>query len=352
MFGLQLQNDEWLLVTGVACLILRVLHALLRVLWCFLTDSQIFSLEMGRVQTALIVIMPLFTMIGWVIISIALVSIYSNGPAQNFRDGTYGTAGIVGLIIGVIFETLFTIRMMKLSFWLAGFRLPRYRELLQSGNPDERFFAAQRLQCIGAYARPARNELLIALHDESADVRAACARAILYSNSLSTNDDDRDTPAAARVGLNDSDFRVRAAAAAILVQFHAATPEEVLPVFIEALKHGDKDTVVATVMGLDSLGADAEPACETLKEEILKRAEELYSAFTILQRIGAPAVPALISILDEGDYNLKFNAIDSLRKIGPPARDALPALNKIARDSFHLRFPAKRAIRKIGRADN
>jgi len=348
MFGFQLENDEWLLLIGLVCLASRLLYGFARVVWCFVTDTPYFPQSMsGFYKYSRFLFMPNLTFLACAAMSIALVSLLG-GPERNVRELIYGVAGGTGLCFGIFVEVTLSIAEVKLTFWLASFRVPRWREQLQSGDSEERLLAAKRLESMGAYARPALYELLTALRDESADVRSACGRAILYASLKSPPLEDKDIPTAARKTVTDPDFRVRSAAAAILVLFRAASAEEVLPSLMAGLTQGDKETDTAAIVALDLLGPDAAPAAHELKEAVLKHREGMYTAFPVFQKIGVPAVPMLIEILYRGDNTLKMQAIETLGNIGEPAREALPALRTIGRDNSTLKFNVKRAVRKIG----
>jgi HEAT repeat protein len=61
---------------------------------------------------------------------------------------------------------------------------------------------------------------------------------------------------------------------------------------------------------------------------------------------GAPAVPALVQALKDGDANVRLWACKALGAVGPAARSAVPALVDAARVDF-LRGAAEEALRKI-----
>jgi len=351
MFGFELENDEWVVAIAVVWLVLRVLYGISRVVWGYIFDipASPFGGGMG------IGIFLLFlTPVAVAAMAIALASITTCGPRQNLRVVVYSVAGAVGFILGIMLEVhIISNWLYKFSLWLASFQVPRYREQLQSGNSTDRLDAAERLTRVGTYARSAWDELLVALRDESADVRAVCARTIVFANPKPPPAEDRDTPIAARTALTDPDFRVRAAAAAILLQFRVASPGEVLPAFIEGLTQGDDQTAFVALAGLTLLGPDAAPACPAMRDAILKRPAIMGGGFAIFQAIGAPAVPMLIEILGRGDFGgldfgMKLVAIDTLGKIGEPARAALPVLRMLALQDPTLKGSVAKTIRKLG----
>ena len=238
-------------------------------------------------------------------------------------------------------------RLFKLSIWVGSLRIPKYRERLQSADPEVRLRAAERLLGLGSRALAARMELLSAMRDESPDVRAMAAMAVFYANPDQPPEDDRDTPAAARGTLDDPDSRVRTITAAILVKFRAAEVGDVLPPLIEGMALDDNTSLIAVSM-LGRLGPEATPAIPEFQEAILKREPAVVGAIEALGSIGEAAVPLLIEILESGEMSAKWGAADALGKMGSQAQAALPALRRLVRNDS-MGFAAKKAIRQIGR---
>jgi hypothetical protein len=346
MFGLRLENDEWLAVMGVSCLVLRLLFGIAQAVWCCKNDLSP-SPMMGGIG---ILLLPNLTGIAVAATAVALFSILigTGGLKQEFRVAVYTVLGTFGFFLGIVLEGNISFRLFKFSLWLGSFRVPRYREQLQSGNPAEKLAAAERLERLGPSARSASAELLLALHDESADVRAASLRALLSITPVPEPEKDREILSAARTALNDPDFRVHTAATALLSEARAIPWAEALPKFIDGLLRGDDPTVIVALRGLTLLGPDAASACQLVRDTILQRPATIAWGFSALQAIGTDAVPVLIEFLERGDFNSKCYAIAFVGDMGEPARAALPALRKIARDSSNLKVVATKAIRKLG----
>jgi HEAT repeat protein len=281
---------------------------------------------------------------------VAIVSVATDWPAAGARLVAYGATAIVGFFLGVMFDFAVEIRLWRVSDWLMSLRVPQYRERLLHGDPAVRQGAAEQLARLGPYARPARPELLAAVRaDESADVRAAAIQAVWLSTPVPPADEDADLPREARPALADADPRVRTVAAAILVGFDAARPDEVLPALCDGLKCDDLNTGGCAVVTLEKLGPAAEPAVGALKEAALRPENPNSGAPDALGKIGAPAVPALVEILERGDRFCKWSAADALAEMGEPARAALPALRKVAGDPDDMvQSAARNAIRKLG----
>ncbi len=342
MFGLNLTGTEWAGAIGVAYLVLRVLYAIGLVIWWYITDARrVVRMHPYR---------PLFSGLAVGAMSLALLSITVDVPQNQLGSFAKIAAGGVGFFIGVAFDFILDFRLYNISTWLMSFRVPNYREQLLHSDAEVRLGAAQRLGSLGRYALPALPELFAAFKDESAEVRVAVVQAVMMMSAPQPPpEDDTETPKHTRPLLADPDLRVRVYAVAILVQFKAATPEQVLPALREALGHSDlriADTAAAT---LYEMGPAAEPAISELRDSVFSRKEPNYTAISALGKIGAPAVPALIELLERSDPTSKSLVASTLAEMGDAARGALPALRKAsAHPNAAVSYPAKKAIAKLG----
>ena len=91
----------------------------------------------------------------------------------------------------------------------------------------------------------------------------------------------------------------------------------------------------------------AEPATHDLCQA-LRDADRVVrsSAGSALVRLGKPAVPALVALIEDSDDLVRRQVIDCLRDIGPDASDAYPGLVAIVRDP---RDPLRgRAVAALG----
>lgn len=96
------------------------------------------------------------------------------------------------------------------------------------------------------------------------------------------------------------------------------------------------------------MGPQLEDPIPALVEALarLKRVSEIRSALTV---IGAPAVAALANLLRHENDRVRLQAIHCLRKIGPAAAEALPALLAALNDASHqVRQKAAKAVKEIG----
>jgi HEAT repeat protein len=342
MFGLKLDVFEWTAVIGVAYLALRLAYGVGLVIWWYVNDSLR--------DTMLQFVLALITGLVVGSVTMGLLGFATDTDLDIISTVVTTAAAIVAGVIGVVGDLVLGRWLLAVSNWLMSFRVPRYREQLIHGTTAVRLGAAQRLATLDAYAIPARPELFSALKDESADVRAAAMRVIWQLRLRLRTEEDAETPRAARAVLTDSDIRVRVYAAVLLLSFCAATPEEVLPTLCEGLSADDDDVVFwATFKLCGVLRTATEPAIVPLRDSVLVRPKPNMDAIDVLGMIGAPAVPALIEILERGKLSCKCYAAHMLGNMGEAARDALPALRKTAAHrNREVSSAARQAIAKLG----
>lgn len=141
---------------------------------------------------------------------------------------------------------------------------------------------------------------------------------------------------------------VRAAAGDVLKSLAVNDPSAVTAL-ASGLRQKDADARQTAARLLKEIGPAARPAtaalCEALRDPdpvIRGRAGQA------LCRIGAPAVPSLVAALGEQDVEVRRATASILGRIGPAAREALPALRRALQDpDAEVRLMAKEAQRKI-----
>jgi HEAT repeat protein len=173
--------------------------------------------------------------------------------------------------------------------------LPPLRDLLADPNPDHRWWAARALAAVGT---PAARELLVAtLADPDHDVRAAAAQ-----------------------GLGD----LRAAeAVAGLIRCMATSSPAVSGPATNSPNYRSTSIVRGRTVNVRRIASDS------------------------LARIGAPAVPALIAALQEGDASTRSGAARALSIIQP--EEAIPALCAALDDpSAIVTHYAEEALERMG----
>jgi HEAT repeat protein len=129
------------------------------------------------------------------------------------------------------------------------------------------------------------------------------------------------------------------------------------PDLIDAVRNGPwRDEAVDALV---SIGAGAEVTVPVLIDRFVKRGCEHLTGMgsfpvnisvdTALARVGEPAVPALLKILDGPDAKLRECAAYALGEIGPGARAAVPSLIRAIESLDPQNKPNLLAIRALGR---
>jgi HEAT repeat protein len=115
----------------------------------------------------------------------------------------------------------------------------------------------------------------------------------------------------------------------------ASLGPKVVPLAIKALKDPNATRRERALQVLARLGADAAPAAPELAEVIKTgtpqhKTEALYVVAAIGAKADATAVAAAVAALGDADPQVKMAAEYAVGKIGPAAKDALPALRQLA----------------------
>ena len=147
--------------------------------------------------------------------------------------------------------------------------------------------------------------------------------------------------------LRSSDPKSRLAALeAIFTIGEEASPA--IPTLIELLP--DNQVSGGVVAALVAIGKKAIPELAiALKSSDL---EVSSSALVALEGIGTPAVPTITGAVGEGNWkSLRVVAVQCLRRMGPKAKDAVPALTKNLRDEdVQIAAESSVALIRIGKA--
>jgi len=145
MFGLDLDRDEWGGVLGIAYLVLRLFVAIGIIAWQFITDAPTSMVVNKKLALVRFVVVPQLTGISVGVMAVCLVSIETGGPRPDLRDSIYMFTGLGGFVLGITLEIVLFMRLFRLSIWVRAFRVPQYRERLQSADSAQRLLAAERL---------------------------------------------------------------------------------------------------------------------------------------------------------------------------------------------------------------
>jgi HEAT repeat protein len=165
-----------------------------------------------------------------------------------------------------------------------------------------------------------------ALHRSAVIVAAACGFA-------TAQDADDVAKLAAQLGSSDREARREAA---YQLQRKGPAAKAALPELIRALDDSDKQVWTNALGAIAAIGPDARDAVPRLMQAMdgrkprdsrtRDRGQMLMRSAHALACIGDAAKPALIDALKQDDAGLRIGAAKALGEMGPPAKDALPAL--------------------------
>jgi HEAT repeat protein len=209
------------------------------------------------------------------------------------------------------------------------------------GGPNARAIggAADALRMLGPKAKAAVPHLIQALKADEAKARINVVRA------LGRNPDQDVAKALASRVKTDPDFGVRAQAAEELGNIGSDAKEAV-------------PTLIATIREMNERSKlpDAPPVPFTTLRGVTfmtkqqDAAEEVHDdACTALARIGEPAVPNVVKLLDDAEKAMRRDALVIIRSIGPKAKAAVPALIPFLEEKDQqLRCAAMEGLSGIG----
>jgi HEAT repeat protein len=168
-----------------------------------------------------------------------------------------------------------------------------------------------------------------------------------------------------RGALSNKRLEVRIFSAVALAHIEPSATESI-PVLIEGLNHYDDEglnvrQIQQVLRALARLGPRARPALPTLIGVLKKDCDDPYVLMALVQidPEGRECVPALIGALDHDDYHVVDVAANCLGLLGPHAKDAVsPLAAVVTRDFENEEFydgvdppvSAARALRRIGPA--
>ncbi|HUG89424.1 MAG TPA: HEAT repeat domain-containing protein, partial [Planctomycetaceae bacterium] len=150
--------------------------------------------------------------------------------------------------------------------------------------------------------------------------------------------------------LNHGEPSVRSVAVQMLPRVQSDTGQ-VVPLLVEALKDDDWTVRTASAGALGRVGGPARPAVPLLFEMLAVETDRdaARAALREIDDVEPAALPTLIAALDSEDRSARFYALFFLGKLGPGAREALPALKRLRDegDSERSRRFLDEAIQKI-----
>lgn len=222
--------------------------------------------------------------------------------------------------------------------------VPKLIEALDAKEPGVRTAVAATLARLAGAFDP----LVKALQHESEFVRAGAAKAFALKYG-------EGAPAGAALAdaLRDSELIVRFAAADALVWTGSNKMREAVPVLVDVIRDGNEEEQTQAVQLLTRVGPPAKAAVPSL----VKLLDDLrfpvrFEAALALTVIDAHERVKAVRVLIEGtqsesQYN-QHQAAKSLAEIGPPAKEAVPALENLFEAKYvHTRYTAAEAVARI-----
>jgi HEAT repeat protein len=214
--------------------------------------------------------------------------------------------------------------------------LPALIAALKDDAFEVRYAAAVAIVAVSPREPSAAVPVLVeALAAESADVRAEAAYVVRRVGSFGK-------PAAARLKerTRDPELRVRVAAGLALVAVDPRDAAEAVAPLTEALDPKFSGDRAAVARALAEIGPAAKPAVPALWAVCKNSASNVRAgAAEAIARIdpeqAEPAVEVLVRMVTEkvkGPPVGRVYAIESLRRVGPPAKAAVPALCDLLKD--------------------
>ena len=180
--------------------------------------------------------------------------------------------------------------------------------------------------------------------DPSEEVRVAAAGAL---RGLSN---DQTVLALVRA-LGDESIRVRSAAAHSLCKMDPP-PTAAVGALTARLTDPDRDVRMWSPLALGHIGAPAAEAIPALLE-MLKDDARNHDAFCSVHKalagIGVASVPGLLEVLRDPDASsgARYNTLMALRRMGPPAHEAVPLLEELSQAGGDKAVLAKEALAAI-----
>ena len=113
--------------------------------------------------------------------------------------------------------------------------------------------------------------------------------------------------------------------------------------------HGDEAFAVRKVAA-EALGKFGDSADDVIPKlfALLKNEEDRPVALDALRQIKVKSVPLLMETLSSGDASVRLFACEALGRLGPQAKESIPALKKALNDDYDIvRRQARMALRRI-----
>lgn len=125
-----------------------------------------------------------------------------------------------------------------------------------------------------------------------------------------------------------------------------------LSAWMKMLEDPNPSTRFAAILAVGKIGPEAREAIPVLVETIRQTRNHdkrlLIASNEALLAMGKEIVPTMVSLLKDEDWEMRRGAAWILGKVGPDAKDAVPALTKALSDPKDaVRIKAEESLKKI-----
>jgi len=266
------------------------------------------------------------------------------------RGAVLSGVAVVAILSAALFTGAFLVPFLRTRAAMKGFQkyLAQARAFGSVSQEEAKDYLLSRFKSLDR-ARP-QLKLYVRLPDSIAPYRKHAATLLGYCGEPAVD--------ALIDALNDRNATVRRHAAWGLWTL-GPDGSEAIPALIQALEDSEPVVRQAACGALGRIGPQAEAAVPKLirlfgdkfPDDGPGRFPTSDYAVSALGGIGAPAVPALVNILQGSDVDMRICAAEALRRMGPEAQDAVPSLEKLLGDKDRdVCWIAARALGGIGPA--
>jgi HEAT repeat protein len=227
--------------------------------------------------------------------------------------------------------------------------LPDLLPALESGSPEARSYVLEALAVLGGEekAAPAAPNVLKAALDQDAKVRYQAMRAL---GKMVNAVGDKDTRSALEKGMQDSDVKVRGAAAEALALDVPSVKGDV-PKLVELLKNKQPEVAAPAAKALGQLGEKAAPANADLMAALAVGNRDLSRACLVALKSTKPDAKELVAHLRQAIKSEDIEVRRAATELAGNAKETAKDLVKPIADSLYdanLRQSALKALKDIG----
>lgn len=225
---------------------------------------------------------------------------------------------------------------------------PHLIEALADSEPEVQLTIVRALAAFGSSSEPAVPALIGLAKNSNSELRTASVEALGSIGPAAK-------PALPAVlhALNDRTAEVRIAAIHALARIDPEQPS--IPILIARLDDEVPAVRHAAAEELKRFGKAAAPAAPKLFAMLSQPGDASVALETLRQiEVGADSVPQLVEALTHPEFSVRIFACESLGRIGPNAKDAIPVLERRLEEesSGFIRRQVRMALDRIGRSDS